>query len=113
MFHTNFDTAEPVEIPGVSNKPKFSGEQPTSLIQNAVAYVRTLTKSLTRRRKGKDELDTMTDRMLRDVGVSRYDLRWAGIRPSGFDAMRFLNSLRIPDYRYESRDLPKATKTGR
>ena len=109
MYHTNFDTAEPVEIPGVSK----GGEPPITLIQRAITYARTLTKGLTRRRKGKDELDTMTDRMLRDVGVSRNDLRWVGIKPSEFDAIRFLSSFRIPDYRYESRDLPKASRTRR
>ena len=109
MHHTNFDIAESVEFPSVSK----SSEPPKPLIQIAVAYVLSLTKELIRRRNGKDELDTMTDRMLRDVGVSRNDLRWAGIRPSEFDAIRFLSSFRIPDYRYESRDLPRASKTRR
>ena len=109
MHHTNFDIAESVEIPSVSK----SSEPPKPLIQIAVAYVLSLTKRLIRRRKGKDELDTLTDRMLRDVGVSRNDLRWTGIRPSEFDAIRFLSSFRIPDYRYESRDLPRTSKTRR
>lgn len=48
-------------------------------------------------------LASMPDHALRDIGVSRHELRALAHRPTPFDAFKLLGKLRIPDARYETR----------
>ncbi len=50
-----------------------------------------------------DDLSKLSDHALQDVGVTRAELGFAGVRPTEFDVFRLMKYIRIPDARYETR----------
>ena len=91
MAHTAFGYADPI-IPAAKAKP---GKGPIGRF-----FARVMQAHAGRKQQ---ELATMSDRALQDIGVTRHELRFLAHKPTVADAFRFLSHLRIPDPRYETR----------
>lgn len=81
MRHEGFEHASPVTIPGVPEMPRATTR--TSRIARAADAIRErLFQSAKRRRLAREyrAMRVLSDRLLRDVGVNRYEITEARLR---------------------------------